>query len=151
MEEPPKTRPNLAVAVSVSFPEAEVFGVKLVNGRPTNALVEFTNNEKNPVAVAIVGGQLSSLKPLKAGAAPNSAVIRNITSTRYDVEIPASEKKTLTYSFTTDLHPQDLQLTLFAVLTGSDSQIYQVRAYNGTVSVVEAATSFFDPQMCVLP
>ena len=136
----------------VNFPEVEVFGVKLINGRATKALVQFTNNEKEPVKVSTIGGQLSSLKPLAPGAPANAALIRNLTNTRYDVEIPAQEKKTLTYSFTTDLSPQDLRLTLVAIVTGGAAkEAYQIRAFNGNVGVVDAATSIFDPQMYVPP
>ena len=137
--------PNLDVTASASFPESEVFGIKLINGRPTKALLEFQNNEKSPVTIAIVGGNLHTTKPLTGG----SSILRNITSTRFDVTIPASEKKTLTYSFTNDLHPQDLRLTLWAIVTSATHEAYQINAFNGTISVVEAATSFFDPQMYV--
>ena len=134
----------------VQFPEVEVFGVKLVNNRATKAIVEFTNNEDAPVQVSVIGGQLSSLKPLAAGASANTAIVRNLTNTRYEVAIPAKEKKQLTYSFTTDLSPQDLELTLTAILTGGAAkEQYQIRAFKGKVGVVDAPSSIFDPQMYV--
>ena len=37
--------PNLNVAVSVSFPQSEIFGVKVVNGHATEARLSVTNNE----------------------------------------------------------------------------------------------------------
>jgi len=77
-------------------------------------------------------------------------VVRNLTHTRYDVEIPAGEKQTLPFSFTTDLHPQDLRLNIIAVVSSQAGAVYQVQAFNETVSVVEAATSFFDPQIIFL-
>ena len=145
---PPAT-PNLAVSVSASFPQSEVFGVKLVNGHATQALLDFTNHEAEPVNVAIIGGALSTLQPLAPGTHPSAAVVRNLTHTRYDVEIPAGEKQTLPFSFTTDLHPQDLRLNIIAVVASQAGAVYQVQAFNETVSVVEAATSIFDPQMYV--
>lgn len=150
LEEPPVT-PNLALSVSASFPASEVFGVKLVNGHATQALLDFTNSETEPVTVAVVGGALSSLQPLKPGTHPSAAIVRNITSVRYDVEIPAGEKQTLPFTFTNDLNPGELRLNLVAVVTSKAGAVYQVQAYNETVSVVEAATSFFDPQMQVSP
>lgn len=146
LESPPDSA-NLAVSVSASFPQSEIFGVKLVNGHATQALLDFSNDESEPVHVAIVGGALSTLQPLKPGSHPSAAIVRNITATRYDVELPAGEKATLPFSFTTDLNPQDLRLNLVAVLTSKAGQVYQVQAFNETVTVVEAATSFFDPQM----
>lgn len=148
--ETPAASPNLAVSVSASFPNAEVFGVKLINGHATQAVLDFTNHEAEPVQVALIGGALSTLQPLAPGTHPSAAIVRNITATRYDVEIPAGEKQTLPYTFTTDLHPQDLRLNLIAVVSSQAGNVYQVQAYNETVSVVEAATSFFDPQMYAL-
>lgn len=148
LEEPPVT-PNLAVSVSTSFPHAEVFGVKLVNGHATQAVLAFENKEDEPVTVAIVGSTLSSLKELPAGSHPSAGIVRNLTSTRYGVEIPAGEKANLPYTFATEMNPQDLRLQIIAVLQSAEGTVYQLQAYNETVSVVEAATSLFDPQMYV--
>ena len=73
--------------------------------------------------------------------------MRNLTATKYSVEIPAGEKESVSYSFATELHPQDLKLRLFAVVTSDAGQVYQVQAFNETVSVVEPDASFFDPQL----
>ena len=145
--ETPPTIPNLAVSASASFPNAEVFGVKLINGHATQAVLAVTNNEAEPILLTVIGGALSTLQPLAPGIHPSAAIVRNITATRYDVEIPAGEKQTLPFTFTTDLHPQDLRLNLIALVSSQAGNVYQVQAYNETVSVVEAATSIFDPQM----
>ncbi|PQE09435.1 signal sequence receptor alpha chain protein [Rutstroemia sp. NJR-2017a BVV2] len=142
--------PNLAVSVSASFPQSEIFGVKLVNGHATQALLSFKNDEAEAVQVAVIGGALSNLQPLAEGTHPSAAIVRNLTSTRYDVEIPAGETQALPYTFTTDLHPQDLRLNLIAVVASQRGAVYQIQAYNETVSVVEAATSIFDPQIIFL-
>jgi hypothetical protein len=134
------------VSVSVKFPEAEVFGVKLINGRATQALLDFTNNEAEPVELALIGGALTSLQTLPPGTHPSAAIVRNLTSTKYGVEIPAGGSQSMPFFFTTDMNPQDLRLQIVAVLT-SEGNVYQLQAYNGTVSIVEPATSIFDPQM----
>lgn len=146
---PPAKKPNLKVTVSTSFPDSEVFGVKLVNGRATRALVTFTNKEPVPVTVALIGGALSSPEPVAPDAPIGAGIVRNLTSTRYDVEIPAGEKQALPYTFTTDMHPRDLRLGLVAVLSGKDEEVYQVSAFDGVVGVVEPPTSLLDPQMSV--
>lgn len=74
-------------------------------------------------------------------------VVRNLTTTSYGVEIPAGEKQTLPYSFATEMHPQDLQLSLASVISDSEGAFYTIQAFNGTVSVVEPEASIFDPQM----
>lgn len=82
--------------------------------------------------------------------APNPPVaVRNLTATRLGVEIPAGESESLTYSFATELHPQDLNLALVMMLQNAENQIFTKVVYNETVSVVEAPVSIFDPQMYV--
>jgi hypothetical protein len=123
-----------------------VFGVKLVNGRATRASLDLTNNEEEPIELAFVGGALVSLALLPPGAHPSNAIVRNLTSTRYGISIPAGATQTVPYSFTTDMNPQDLRLEIVAVVE-VDKAIYQVRAFNDTISIVEPPTSLFDPQM----
>lgn len=148
--ESPPTTPNLAVSVTASFPQSEIFGIKLINGHATQAVLDFTNNEPEPISVAVVGGALASLQPLAPGTPPSAAILRNLTSTRYGVEIPAGETQSLPYVFSTEMHPQDLTLQIVAVVQSETGDVYQVQAFNGTVSVVEAATSLFDPQIIFL-
>lgn len=147
--ESPPTTPNLKVSVSASFPSSEVFGVKLINGHATKAVLDFTNNEAEPVTIGAIGGALTTLQPLPEGVHPSASIVRNLTATQYGVEIPAGEKQSLPFTFTTDLHPQDLRLNIIAVVS-SAAGAYQVQAYNETVSVVEPATSIFDPQIIFL-
>ena len=141
--ENPSTSPTLAVKVSAQFPSSEIFGIKLVNGHPTQALLSFTNDEPEPVGVSFIGGNLWTMPPV----GQKSQVIRNLTTTRYNVEIPAGQSDSISYNFATELHPQDLKLNLAAVITDSEGTPYTLQAFNETVSVVEADTSIFDPQM----
>lgn len=140
--------PNLAVEISASFPQSEIFGVKLVNGHATRAVLDVSNNEPAAVNVLIVGGSLTT--PIDVPNAPDPpVVVRNLTAQKYGVSIPAGEKETLTYSFATELHPQDLRLSLAAVFQNSEGSVFTKMVYNETVSIVEAPVSFFDPQMYV--
>ncbi|KAL4768247.1 hypothetical protein BDW60DRAFT_198165 [Aspergillus nidulans var. acristatus] len=135
--------PTLAVTAQAAFPASEIFGVKLINGHPTQALVTFTNNEESAVTVNFVGGTLSTL-------GEESKLVRNLTATRYGVEIPAGAQESLSYSFATEMHPQDLRLSLASVISDTEGRFFTVYAYNGTVSVVEPETSIFDPQIIFL-
>ncbi|KAI4652388.1 hypothetical protein J4E93_002590 [Alternaria ventricosa] len=136
--------PNLNVAVSVSFPQSEIFGVKLVNGQATQARLSVVNNEPTPVGVTIVGGSL--IQEIKG----ESQILRNLTRQRYSIQIPAGANETIPYSFTTEMHPQNLRLQLVTVLKDSKNNLITVPVYNETVSIVEAPTSFFDPQIIFL-
>lgn len=131
----------MAVSAQASFPDAEIFGVKLVNGHPTRALISITNDESSPVTVNFIGGTLSTLEE------EQSTVIRNLTTTRYGVEVPAGQKEELSYSFVNEMHPQDLRLALTSIVSDSEGNFFTVNAHNGTVSVVEPETSIFDPHM----
>ncbi|MCJ1453870.1 hypothetical protein MMC28_004219 [Mycoblastus sanguinarius] len=144
--ENPSTSPALAVKVSTSFPSSEIFGIKLVNGHPTQALLSFTNEEPEPVSVVFIGGSLWT----SAFTGQGPQIVRNLTTTRYNVEIPAGQSDSISYSFATDLHPQDLKLNLAAVITDSEGSPYTLQAFNETVSIVEPDTSIFDPQIVFL-
>lgn len=120
--------------------------MKLVNGHPTRAVLDVHNQEPEAITVLLVGGSLTT--PVDVPGAPEVPVIlRNLTTQRYGVSIPAGEHESLTYSFATEMHPQDLRLNLAAVLQSTAGQIYTRQVYNETVSIVEAPISFFDPQM----
>ncbi|KAM5454670.1 hypothetical protein MaudCBS49596_001967 [Microsporum audouinii] len=144
--EAPADIPKLGVTVSTTFPKAEVFGVKLVNGQPTEALLQFSNTDPEPVTVTVIGG---SLWTIEAPGKP-SINIRNLTATPYGMDIPAGDQITLPYIFTNEMHPQDLTLNLAAVISDSKGIMHPITAYNGTVSVVEQDTSIFDPQVLFL-
>jgi hypothetical protein len=125
-----------------------VFGVKLINGRPTQSVLSIANNEPQPVKVSLVGGSLWA--PPAAGAAGGEwRLIQNLTATRYNLEVPAGAKESLSYAFTTDLQPADLRLNLGVMVADSKGKFYTLQAYNETVSVVEPETSLLDPQMYV--
>jgi hypothetical protein len=73
--------------------------------------------------------------------------VRNLTTSRYNVEIPAGQKTTLNYKFATELHPQELRLNIATILSDVNGAYYTIPAFNETVSIVEPDTSIFDPQM----
>jgi hypothetical protein len=117
--------------------------VKLINGHATQAVLDIKNEEPEPIGVSIIGGSLLQ------DAGDETVILRNLTASRYQIEIPAGESETVTYSFSTEMHPQDVRLQLVAVLRDTKNAFYTVAAYNETVTVVEAPTSIFDPQMYV--
>ncbi|PWY79101.1 translocon-associated protein, alpha subunit [Aspergillus eucalypticola CBS 122712] len=135
----------LSVTAHASFPASEeIFGVKLVNGYPTEALITFANEDEVPVTVNFIGGSLSAVE------GESSQIVRNLTAHRYSVEIPAGQQESVSYSFATEMHPQDLLLTLASVISDTNGNLFTLYAYNSTVSVVEPETSIFDPQILFL-
>ncbi|RWA07747.1 hypothetical protein EKO27_g7358 [Xylaria grammica] len=141
---------QLNAEIVATFPEADIFGVKLVNGRPTKAVIDITNNEDKPIQVAFLGGQLMTPGELSPDAPAYAAVLRNLSTVQYQATIPAGEKQSLPYSFVLDMQPQDVRLHLIGVIMGASNQIFSVGVYDEVVSIVEAPTSFFDPQIIFL-
>ena len=114
-----------------------------MNGKATQALISFANEEPEPITVNFIGGSLWTPDFDPQG----SRIVRNLTTQKYHVDIPAGEKQSLPYNFATELHPQDLRLNIATILSDSKGAYYTVQAFNETVSVVEPDTSIFDPQM----
>lgn len=130
--------------VTATFPDAEIFGIKIVNGQPANVQLSFFNQETEPVAVQFVGGSLWN-----DGFATGAQIVRNLTTKQYGIQIPPGESETLPYAVQVNMHPSELRLNLAAVLA-KGSNFYTQQAFNGTVQVVEPDTSIFDPQIIFL-
>lgn len=144
--EDPTTSPILNVRIETSFPASEIFGIKVVNGQPTEAHLSVSNDEPDPVMVSFIGGSLWSLDSDPQG----SRIVRNLTTTRLNTEVPAGQKESIVYRFATELHPQDLRLNLATVMADAKGNYFTLQAFNSTVSIVEPDTSIFDPQIIFL-
>ncbi|KAL8735924.1 MAG: hypothetical protein Q9166_000486 [cf. Caloplaca sp. 2 TL-2023] len=140
---------NLAVKVSTSFPSSEIFGIKLVNGQSIEAVLSISNEEPEPVSVVFVGGSLWT-SDYTSPSPQGPRIVRNLTTTRYDIEIPAGQSESVQYKFATELQPQELKLNLAVVLTDSEGIPVTLQAFNETVAIVEPDTSIFDPQIIFL-
>lgn len=138
---------DLQADIKATFPDADIIGLRLINGRPTKALLEITNNEDGPIGLAYVTGALSTTKELPADAPAYESILRNLTAVPYNMQIAAGESKQVPYAFSLDMHPQDVQLQIIALITSSKGNIHQVAAFSDAASVVEAPTNFLDPQM----
>ncbi|OAA71574.1 signal sequence receptor alpha chain [Cordyceps fumosorosea ARSEF 2679] len=146
--EPPAA---LKATVTATFPDAEeLLGLRLVNGRPTRAVLEVTNRDDVPIQVAFVSGALSSDKLALADGPAYQAIVRNLTASQLDLAVAAGQSAQVPYAFALDMQPQDVRVVLTALVTDARGGIFPVTAYNGTASIVEAPTSFLDPQIIFL-
>jgi hypothetical protein len=130
-----------AVIIDTIFPNAEIFGVKLVNGQKNSALLTVQNQEPDAtVKVVLLGAALWTLPP-------DSQPLRNLSLARANVEIPPGGSHRLEYVINTELHPQDLVLKISAIVEHPEGKYAEMTAFNEVVSIVEAPISIFDPQM----
>jgi len=82
--------------------------------------------------------------------APNPPqIVANLTTAKVNKMISGGQTQQFLYPFSVDMHPKDLTLVLQAIIKDQDIT-YTYPLYNSTVSVVEAPTSIFDPQMYVI-
>jgi hypothetical protein len=147
----PSTTPNIDVTARATFPQSEIFGIKLINGHGTQSVLSIANNEAAPITVAAIGGSLWTMgDPTTKAAGGPPQIVRNLTTVRYNVEIPAGQKESLSYTFVQDLQPGDLRLNIAAVVRDQKDHFYTIQAFNETVSIVEPETSLLDPQIIFL-
>ncbi|KAG5977516.1 hypothetical protein E4U55_006735, partial [Claviceps digitariae] len=146
----PSSQPELKARIRTTFPQADILGVRLVNGHPTTALVQISNNEPEPIRLVYLAGFVADPKQLPEDAPAYESILRNLTATQYNHEIEAGETKIVTYSFALDMQPQDVKLQLGAIVSSDNGEMHQVVAHDGLASIVEAPTSFLDPQIIFL-
>lgn len=141
---------TLNADIRTSFPDSDILGLKLVNGRTTTALVEVTNHEDGPIQFLFANGALWTPEELADDVPAYQGIVRNLTVVQYSLEIEPGETKSFPYSFVLDMNPQDVRLHLLAVFTNAKGVVFQVPAYEGSTAIVEAPTSFLDPQIIFL-
>ncbi|POS86898.1 hypothetical protein EPUL_001668 [Erysiphe pulchra] len=143
--------PKLAVSVITSFPSSsDELGLTIFNGQKTKALLEFTNSEAEPIIVSSVKGTLSSLESSPTEKIPINGNLLNLTAARFNIAIQSGEKQSLAYTFTTDLHPRNLRMNIFATISNQNGSSYQIQAFNKTVTIADPVASIFDPQIIFL-
>ncbi|ODA78343.1 hypothetical protein RJ55_05724 [Drechmeria coniospora] len=146
----PPPRPQINAIASATWEDASLLGLNLVNGQQNKAVVDITNNEEEAINIAYVTGALSKPKQPLLDTPFYENIVRNLSTMQYRLSVMPGETKQITYSFSLDMQPQDLLLTVAAVVTNSDGKAFQLDAHQGPVSVVEAPTSFLDPQIMFL-
>lgn len=145
---------EINIDVETKFPEADIFGLKLINGRPTKSVVEITNNEAAAIRVSILGGALFNPQLLPEGTPASAGIVANLTTVTFegtkDALLQPGETRGYPYNFVLDLHPRDLRLDLMAIVTDAEGRLFQVVAHSGEASIVDPPINFLDPQIIFL-
>ncbi|CAK7566761.1 MAG: Increased recombination centers protein 22 [Sporothrix epigloea] len=149
-----KAAPELKIDIDTKFPEADIFGLKLINGRPTKAIVEVTNHEDGPVRISILGGALVKPDILPEGVPASANIVVNLTTVSFekakDAVLQPGETRGYPYNFVLDLQPRELRLDLMAVITNSAGQLFQITAHSDAATIVDPPINIFDPQIIFL-
>jgi hypothetical protein len=146
----PIAAPALHATFATTFPDEDVFGLKLINQRATRAVISVTNAEDGPITVGFIGGALQAVDPPSPDAPAYESIVHNITATRYNAVVEPGETRDLPFSFVHDLLPRDVRLSLVAMVESDAGAVYQVKAFDGAAAIVDAPTSFLDPEIIFL-
>lgn len=109
------------------------------------------NGASNPLTVAIHNNGKEATNLVALGASWHDTekywkLVKNQTATKFNVPLEAGANLTAPFRVHSEFKPKDLGLTIWADLKNG-AQLTRVIAFNSTVSVVEPAASWFDPQV----
>ncbi|KAH0602595.1 uncharacterized protein H6S33_008676 [Morchella sextelata] len=139
---PEKVVKALNVSLGVQFVDAvPEFGIKAINGVPTKLNLHIVNNEPEDIRVQLIQGSLKT---------PKGVELRNLTASKVGVKLGKDQAIDIPYQFTTEMHPQDVIFNLKMFLKTPEGLAVSQSAFNQTISIVEAPTSLFDPQVLFL-
>ncbi|GFZ43956.1 hypothetical protein JCM24511_01676 [Saitozyma sp. JCM 24511] len=131
------------VIVSGSFPESNPFGL-VVNGEQNSVLLHLINSgEKNYTLV--------SASASYHDVNNHWALVKNASTLRYGVPLVSGSNFSAPFQVYSEFRPQDIGLTVWVNLAEPGSTaLHSITALNQTVSVVEPASSWLDPQLLFL-
>ncbi|BEI91936.1 uncharacterized protein CcaverHIS019_0407560 [Cutaneotrichosporon cavernicola] len=127
-----------AVAAQATFPESNPFGL-------------VTNGEANPMFIQITNAGENNFTLVSASASYHDTnkhwkLVKNATVTKFNLPVNAGANFTAPYNLNSELRSQEHGLTVWIDLKHG-KELHRVTAFNSTVSIVEPATSWFDPQV----
>ncbi|ORZ03408.1 hypothetical protein BCR43DRAFT_483303 [Syncephalastrum racemosum] len=123
--------------VTAEFPD-NPFGL-IVNGQRNKVVLTIANKEKTDYSVLAVSGKVTH-------AEDSSKILRNLTSLRYDLTIPAEGTVDVPYVFYSEFNPGELGLTVALDMFGGE-KLFRLTGYSGIVTITDPETSWFDPQL----
>ncbi|WVW83944.1 hypothetical protein I302_105967 [Kwoniella bestiolae CBS 10118] len=135
------------VLVSASFPETNPFGL-VVNGEQNGLLLHLVNQGTKNYTLVSASASYHDVNN-------HWATVKNASTLKYNVPIVAGSNLSAPYQVYSEFRPQELGLTVWVNLLDSSSSstdkgIHQITAMNQTVSVVEPASTWFDPSLLFL-
>ncbi|KAF4571451.1 hypothetical protein EYR40_007921 [Pleurotus pulmonarius] len=132
-----ETVPELSVVGS--FAESNPFG-HVVNGEKNQLSIAVENKTPRVVTVVSVAGSVHHPETDK--------LIKNLTSVKYDVQVPQGLKINLPYNFHSEFKPGDLRLRVWLDHLSDDEKLRTI-AYDSIVAIVEPEGSIFDLKLLI--
>ncbi|WVF71398.1 hypothetical protein IAT40_006202 [Kwoniella sp. CBS 6097] len=131
------------VLVSASFPESNPFGL-VVNGEQNSILVHLANQGTKNYTLVSAAASYHDVNN-------HWATVKNATALKYNTPLIAGSNFSAPFSVNSEFRPQEIGLTVWVDLAESGTKdLHRLTALNQTVSVVEPASSWFDPQLLFL-
>ncbi|OCF36668.1 hypothetical protein I316_01263 [Kwoniella heveanensis BCC8398] len=131
------------VLVSASFPESNPFGL-IVNGEQNSILVHLANQGTKNYTLVSAAASYHDVNN-------HWATVKNASALKYNTPLIAGANFSAPFSVNSEFRPQEIGLTVWVDLAESGSKdLHRLTALNQTVSVVEPASSWFDPQLLFL-
>jgi len=122
------------IVATAAFSEQNTFS-HVVNGEKNTLTVTVENKSDRKVTLLNVAGAL--LHP------DTNAILKNLTSLKYDVPLLENKKMQLPYTFHSEYRPGDHRLNIWIEHT-SETENQKVEVYDSIITIVDPALSIFD-------
>ncbi|KAI7868897.1 hypothetical protein BDF14DRAFT_442174 [Spinellus fusiger] len=112
----------------------------IVNGQRNKINLDLSNKEDKVYSVLSVSGRVTL-------ADDHTKTVHNLSALHYEVTLPAQTRLSVPYTFYSEYTPGEHGLEVYLDLL--DGKV-RVVGYNGTITVIEPESSWFDPQLLFL-
>ncbi|TXT04963.1 hypothetical protein VHUM_03783 [Vanrija humicola] len=134
----PRSRTRLVVSPVPASHDTRVLSPAVItNGQNNDLVIQLSNTgAENYTLVSAAASYHDPAKDWK--------LVKNVTASKFNVPLIAGGNLTAPFQVNSEFKPQELGLTVW-VDVKHGNELSRVTAFNSTVSIVEPASSWFDP------